>query len=190
MAEKRWLEGSAVWGGVRDQYRYLLKRELKDVPKISQESTIGWILLNPSTATDKEDDPTIRRCIDFSHRWGYTDMMLGNIFAYRATDPKELRKANKNGIDIIGRDNDFWLAHLFEHSEIIVAGWGTHGVIMNRGLEIAYQFPEMLSLGITKSGEPKHPLYLKSESELVRHSIRVMNQRALRSAVRGEDAPL
>lgn len=52
-------------------------------------------MLNPSTADAEIDDPTITRCIGFAKSWGFGGLMVGNLWAYRATDPKELKKIPK-----------------------------------------------------------------------------------------------
>ena len=118
-------------------------------------------MLNPSTADANRDDPTIRRCIDFAQRWGYGGLLVGNLFAYRSTDPKGLLAAD----DPVGPENDRHLAHLAESCNIVVAAWGA--VSRPDHLRRATEVREIVGhklycLGMTTSGQPRHPLYVRS----------------------------
>lgn len=138
-------------------YRYTLRRQW-----LIGEGTVLWVMLNPSTADASQDDPTIRRCIGFSKAWGYQGLTVANIFALRSTDPKKLLAID----DPIGPDNDTWLERLVSKGhDRVVAAWGARGG--ERGLQVA----ELLSrhadvhcLGITKGGQPRHPLYLSKDA--------------------------
>lgn len=139
-------------------YRYMLWRQWDDeLPKCT------FIGLNPSTADENFDDPTIRRCIRFAKDWGYGRMQMLNLFAYRATDPLVMRLAE----DPVGPQNDRWLVEACERSALVVAAWGMHGLYRGRqdhvdGLLEA--FP-VQCLGKTKSGCPRHPLYLRATTQ-------------------------
>jgi hypothetical protein len=120
---------------------------------------IVWIMLNPSTADHKKDDPTITRCINFSKSWGYGGMIVVNLFAFRATNPKELKKCE----DPVGPDNNYYIKNIIQMCDVSVAAWGNDGTYMNRDKEIKTMFPDLLCLKKTVSGNPYHPLYLKSD---------------------------
>ncbi|MEZ8851798.1 DUF1643 domain-containing protein [Vibrio cyclitrophicus] len=117
-----------------------------------------FIGLNPSTADETEDDPTIRRCINFAKSWGYGGLCIANLFAYRATQPEDMKKA----LDPIGDKNDETLILLAQNAGVIVGAWGNDGVFLNRSEDIRALIPELSVLKVNKSGEPAHPLYLKS----------------------------
>ncbi|MEX0803603.1 MAG: DUF1643 domain-containing protein [Candidatus Binatia bacterium] len=138
-------------------YRYNLTR--------TWDSTLPKILfvgLNPSTADDKSDDPTVRRCIGFAEKWGYGGLVLVNLFAYRATDPAELAKVE----DPVGPDNDGWIARQRTRVDCVVSAWGNHGNFMSRDRIVLDCLGKVQCLGITKTGCPRHPLYLSATTRL------------------------
>lgn len=135
-----------------DVYRYVLWRHWRGVPS----DCVTFVLLNPSTATATEDDPTIRRCIRFAYDWGYGGIRILNLFALRSTDPKALYSHH----DPIGPLNNGWLKFYLSDAKLAVAGWGVHGALQRRGLIIHQRFPQLRTFGLTKDGHPKHPLYL------------------------------
>lgn len=114
-----------------------------------------FIGLNPSTADETENDPTIRRCIDYAQRWGYGGIYVTNLFAYRATDPTVMKAAS----DPIGPLNDQWIEKLVPYAELLVAIWGNHGRLHNRSDQIRNLLLGMKCLRMNKGGEPAHPLY-------------------------------
>lgn len=120
--------------------------------------------LNPSTADHRKNDPTITREITFATSWGCGALLKGNLFAYRATDPKEMRKA----ADPVGPDNDKHLLEMFNEADIVVCAWGTGSSFMRRDLAVAklLQGKPLRCLGVTKEGHPRHPLYLKAGTPL------------------------
>jgi hypothetical protein len=136
-------------------YRYELRRIWEP-----SWQTVGWIMLNPSTADASIDDPTIRRCVGFARAWGYGGIVVRNLFALRATDPRSLR----HHADPIGPENDHCLRDGVEHDGITICAWGAHGVLRDRGERIREAFTEsgavLYHLGLTKAGAPRHPLYL------------------------------
>ena len=109
------------------KYRYALSRTWNDKKK-----TILFIGLNPSTADEKIDDPTIRRCINYAQNWGYGSLLMVNLFAYRATLPTEL----KNVKNPIGNDNDLHIIELSKKADLAVAAWGNEGSLLNRDKEV------------------------------------------------------
>jgi len=140
-------------------YRYVLRRWWDD-----SKPYIMFIGLNPSTADDKEDDPTIRRCVQFAKSWGYGGLCMANLFAYRATKPIKMLASYTP----IGVDNDIWLKRLTLQADKIVAAWGVHGNHKNRDKAVMSFIPDLYCLGITKNGHPKHPLFLKKNTKLIK----------------------
>lgn len=141
------------------RYRYLLQRGAA-IPL----ETCAIVMLNPSTADADRDDPTIRKIKGFTRDWGYRNFIVGNLYAARATDPKEL----KNFSDPVGPDNLSYLEFLTYHPLIVVA-WGAHADQAH-----AFRVSQLLRthgatlycLGVTKDGSPRHPLYVPYETRL------------------------
>jgi len=115
--------------------------------------------LNPSTADETTDDPTLTRCINFAKSWGYGGVCMTNLFAYRATEPSKMKAQKKP----IGSENDVWLAKLAKQAGIVVAAWGNDGAFLNRSTVVKSMLPNLHCLKMNKSGEPAHPLYLKAD---------------------------
>lgn len=142
-----------------DQYRYTLGRRWNQGVR-----RVCFCLLNPSTADATKLDPTLTRCHRYAVRWGFDTMDVVNIFALRSTDPKGLKEVE----DPIGPDNDRHIARLAKQADLVIAGWGTHGALMDRGdrvLEVLRSVCVPHCLEVTKHGFPKHPLYLKGDLE-------------------------
>jgi hypothetical protein len=120
--------------------------------------------LNPSTADETQDDPTIRRCIGFAKREGMTGLVMANLFAFRATDPRTMRRAD----DPIGPDNDMWLSMLRDLCDLRLAAWGVHGHYRDRARDVMERglLSHVYCLGLTKGGTPRHPLYLAADTPL------------------------
>ncbi len=143
----------------RGDYRYLLWREWS-----KGNGAILWIMLNPSTADHLgNNDPTIERCERRSTAWGYRRMEVVNLFALRSPKPAALRRAT----DPVGPGNDAHVRRASEGANLILCAWGAHGAVNGRAAAIrALLANRRLScLGITRSGEPAHPLYLSYERE-------------------------
>lgn len=143
------------------KYRYRLWRIWDD-----SKPLVLWIMLNPSTADHSINDPTITRCIGFTKNWGYGGMFVGNLFAYRATDPRELHCQR----DPYGPDNSHHVWQMIKECETVVCAWGNY---RNANGNL-YQLSSLLNLrclGVNKNGSPKHPLYMKSDSELREYKI-------------------
>jgi hypothetical protein len=121
-----------------------------------------FIGLNPSTADEVTQDPTVTRCCQYAQDWGFDGLCMTNIFAYRATDPKVMKQQD----DPVGVDNDKWLIKCGKSADLVVAAWGTHGAYRNRGVEVMELFDKyqinLHALKLTQDGHPGHPLYLKS----------------------------
>ncbi len=146
-------EGSAGFSRC-GHYRYWLRRRWD--PALPQCAVIG---LNPSTADARIDDPTLRRCIGFATRWGYGSLLLVNLFAWRATDPRELAEATEP----VGTQTNQWLRRASEESALVLAAWGNGGLLHNRGREVASRQACLHCLGTTSLGMPRHPLYCRAD---------------------------
>ena len=151
---------NAIFSDCR-KYRYALSRTWN-----GKKKTILFIGLNPSTADEKIDDPTIRRCINYAQNWGYGSLLMVNLFAYRATMPTEL----KNVKNPIGNDNDLHIIELSKKADLAVAAWGNEGSHLNRDKEVKKLIPNLMCLKINKSGQPAHPLYQKKDLKLIKYS--------------------
>ena len=118
-----------------------------------------FIGLNPSTADETQDDPTVRRCIRYAQDWGFNALYMTNIFAFRATDPLVMKRFD----DPVGPHNDTALIRLAADAGIVIAAWGVHGTHMGRGNSVLRFLHRMHVLKLTKGGHPCHPLYLKAD---------------------------
>ena len=147
------LKSGAIFSSCR-KYRYALWRNWDET-----KPCVMIIGLNPSTADEKENDPTIVRCINFAKSWGYGGVCMANLFAFRATLPIEMMASK----DPIGKENDVWLYKLANEAAIIVAAWGNDGSYLNRSEEIMAKLLNLYCIKMNKSGEPAHPLYLKAD---------------------------
>ena len=136
-------------------YRYALTREWD-----SEGKRLLFIMLNPSTATELKNDPTIERCERRARALGFGSFRACNLFAYRATDPRDLKKAN----DPIGPDNLGQLMQAARWADVILCAWGVHGAHMGLGPAMAALLRaegfNLYHLGLSKDGHPKHPLYI------------------------------
>jgi hypothetical protein len=148
---KNYISNGAIFSPDRD-YRYILWR------RWSKGKTINFILLNPSTADEKNNDPTVERCEQRARMWGYGELVVTNIFAYRSTNPKVLSKMH----DPVGPDNDKSIFDSAVNSNCTICGWGEHGKLLNRGNVVKKLLccVKLYALRINKSGIPSHPLYL------------------------------
>ncbi len=134
-------------------YRYDLWRRWSDAPYCM------FVGLNPSTADATKDDPTIRRCIGYAKRWGYGALCMTNLFAWRATDPKDMKAAQEP----VGSDNDATLQRCAKDAGIVIAAWGAHGSHLGRAKQVIAILPKLHCLKQTKDGSPGHPLYIKAD---------------------------
>ncbi len=128
-------------------------------------------MLNPSTADGLFDDATIRTCVRFATGWGYAGIEVGNIFALRSRNPKELARSE----DIVGPQNDTWLQMLVQGPGhglgILVAAWGANAEkkhLVKRTAEVKMLLTkscDVYCLGLTTGGSPRHPLYLPNGTQ-------------------------
>jgi len=144
-------------------YRYLLERELDG------KKHICFIMLNPSIANEKIDDPTIRRVIDFGIKFNAKKIWIVNLFAFVTSDPSYLLNTN----DPIGKNNDKYIEKYSRLADIIILGWGNKGKFLGRDKEVLKKLKKfkhkVFALKILKNGSPSHPLYLKKTSELIKY---------------------
>jgi len=133
-------------------YRYALWRSWNQGAPV-----VMFIGLNPSTADEYVDDPTVRRCIGYARTWRYGSLVMANLFAYRSTSPSDLYTAE----DPVGPDNDRWLEDLAMYADLVVAAWGNHGQLNHRWKVVASNLKNLYCLGMTKQRQPCHPLYLQ-----------------------------
>lgn len=149
-----WCECSAELSPDR-LYRYALWRRWGDSSK-EEFRYVMFVGLNPSTADEVEDDPTIRRCIGFARAWGYDGLCMANLFAFRTKDTGKLLAQ----ADPVGPGNDSALLRLSESAAIVVAAWGTLGGHLGRDKAVRKLLPSLHCLRLTKEGHPWHPLYV------------------------------
>lgn len=147
------MRSDAIFSKDRNRkYRYILWRIWDET-----KPTVLFIGLNPSTADETTDDPTIRRCIDFAKSWGYGGIFVANLFAFRSTDPRRLY----NEQDPVGSENDSYIKEYSDRSKLTIACWGNHGKFINRSKEVCNLVNSLYCLDINITGEPRHPLYVK-----------------------------
>jgi hypothetical protein len=135
------------------RYRFALWRRWDNGPRVL------FVLLNPSTADESTDDPTVRRCIGFARSWGFGSVAIGNLFAFRTPSPAALSACT----DPVGRENDDWLIRLRDESSLTVAAWGNHGRLLGRGAAVRGVLSGLQILGLTALGEPRHPLHVRAD---------------------------
>lgn len=144
------------------QYRYSLWRVWAG--DLTTARMVAFIGLNPSTADERQDDPTVRRCKAFAQSWGYDGFWMLNLFAFRATDPQVMKACSRP----VGDENDATLKRIHTESSLTVACWGLHGSHAGRSEEVLKLLdPPIHCFGMTKGGEPLHPLYLPSVAEIM-----------------------
>ena len=140
------------------KYRYVLWR-IWD----TQKPNVMFVGLNPSTANESTNDPTIRSVIRIAKQNGYGGVYMMNCFPFISTDPK--------GLDVEGKtaENQKWLTHIEERCKDVVFAWGNFPVVKRTGVDFILQamFPNAKALQLNKNGSPKHPLYCKTDTEFV-----------------------
>lgn len=165
---RRWARFSAD-----RRYRYVLGREfvatqgdlLSGWEVVSGRDTVLFVMLNPSVASERVDDPTLRRCMGFANAWGFRRVELVNLFGYVTPDPLELRGAT----DPVGRRNDSVIRQRARSADRVVVAWGNHGAFQARAEAVLALLwgtgTPLFHLGLTQDGHPRHPLYLPSDTQ-------------------------
>jgi hypothetical protein len=137
-----------------ERYRYALTRVWGTGPRVL------FVMLNPSTATEVQNDPTVERCERRARALGYGGFRVCNIFAWRDTDPRAMRAA----ADPVGPANDEAIRDGALWADAVVCAWGTHGAHLDRGRQVETLLRAtgrtLTHLGLSKDGHPKHPLYI------------------------------
>lgn len=138
-----------------ERYRYSLSRVWD-----AGGRHVVFVMLNPSTATEVQNDPTVERCERRARTLGFGSFTVTNIFAWRDTDPRAMKAAS----DPIGPANDAAITDASKAADMIIAAWGTHGAHLGRGAQVAALLRglggPLYHLGLSKAGHPKHPLYI------------------------------
>lgn len=141
------------------RYRYALTRDW------AAGQRVLFVMLNPSTATEVQNDPTVERCERRARTLGFGGFAVANIFAFRATDPRVMRAEP----DPVGPANDAMIHDLAMRSDRIICAWGSHGLHLDRGASVAALLRatarDLHHLGLTKGGQPKHPLYISYDQQ-------------------------
>ena len=144
------------------RFRYVPTRQVS----LLSCKVVLFIMLNPSTADEWKDDPTIRRGMGFASLWGFGWFVACNLFALRSTDPRRLYQAD----DAAGPENDMHILGAAQESDLTVCAWGNHGQLHGRGVQVVQMLQsqgiKLHHLGLTKVGQPKHPLYLPKTTPL------------------------
>lgn len=151
-------------------WRYTLSRDLSAWPRAPSQRPLRGILLaiglNPSTATDDDDDPTVHKESKWAIDWGYREYWKTNAYGFRATEPEDMFAARDRGIDIVGPDNDAAIrklvARVRREGGRVFAGWGKN-VEPERQRAVAALLTgvEVICCDVNKDGTPTHPLYRK-----------------------------
>ncbi len=136
-------------------YRYQLTRIWEPAGR-----RVSFVMLNPSTATERQNDPTVERCERRARALGFGGFRVTNIFAWRATDPRDMRAA----ADPVGPENDAAISEAALWADQVICAWGTHGAYLGRGAAVEALLRAsgrpLFHLGLSKAGHPKHPLYI------------------------------
>lgn len=160
------VEGYARYGGDRREYRYQVRYY---VPELAGSSTLAVIMMNPSTATEQQMDPTVAKCWRAAGRLGFRELLIGNVFAYRVTEQRRLAEIE----DPVGPENDDALANIAVMADAIVLAYGTPQVrdLHARGTRVAMQLAaaghKLSVFALSKAGRPCHPLYLPEPLKLI-----------------------
>ena len=140
-------------------HRYILRRSW-----IGTGGQINFVMLNPSTADDVVDDPTIRKCVGFAKRWGYSSLVVTNLFAFRATEPRDLQilLSSSETWDIAkgGPENERVVIDSAKESALVCCAWGDHGRILWQASDLIKRLGKEFDLwciGLTTAGKPLHP---------------------------------
>lgn len=146
----------------RRQFRYHLWRVWD-----KRRPRVCFLMLNPSAADESRNDPTIARCVSFARSWNFGALHVVNAFAYRTHDSSLLSKVR----DPVGPANDRFIYDVVQQTDMLVLAWGNHGAICDRDAEVITMLPEWVTLyclGMTKQGQPRHPLYVPGDAKPVR----------------------
>lgn len=144
-------------------FRYALWRRF-----LEKGPTLMFCMLNPSSADELKNDPTITRCEGFARDLGFARLVVGNLFAFRSTDQRNLKWVE----DPVGPDNDAWLIKLRKMSQMCICAWGVNGGLLGQDHHVMVMLRELGPLHClkkTKAGKPGHPLYLRADLKPVEY---------------------
>jgi len=140
-----------------NNHRYVLRRDWLGVGDI-----VNFIMLNPSTADDVFDDATIRRCVGYAQRWCFTGLVVTNLYAFRATDPKELKALAATNLGLaVGEENDEHIQREAANAYTIVCAWGDNcNMVAHRDLDVISMLRtfDLFCIRHTAKGNPAHPV--------------------------------
>lgn len=146
------------------QYRYRLWRTCN-----AGHGRMAALLLNPSTADEVNNDPTVERVWRRAQKLGFARLDVVNLFALRSTDPRRLR----DHPEPIGPENDVAILSACQGAALVLCGWGEHGAYRGRAAAVCDLLDRagvrLHAIGINASGAPKHPLYVGYQQGLVRY---------------------
>ncbi len=174
-------DASAVLSPCRT-WRYSLTRTVTDRADLGGPRSVTFVGLNPSTADETVDDPTIRRCVGFARRFGYGSLAVANLFSLRATNPRALYTHT----DPVGPETDATIRALVHGAGVVVAAWGAHGALHDRGAAVARLVAETATLwclGATVEGHPVLEQQFRSRSLRRARPGRVVSDVHLRVAL-------
>ncbi len=145
------------------RWRYLLWR-LWDEGR----PAANFLMLNPSIADEHQLDPSCSRARDYAERWGYGALIVTNLFAWRATEPQDMKRAD----DPVGRSNNRAILRSARQSGVVVCAWGNHGGHLDRAATVVAKLRgagvPLHALRVTAEGQPSHPLYLPARLNAAR----------------------
>lgn len=151
-------------------WRYWLTRRWWPGPR-----TVNFVMLNPSTADATHNDSTVRRCIGFAQTWLSHELVVTNLFAFRSSRPEDLWEDTEAPV---GPGNDVYLLEEAQKADLVVVAWGNHGSFRDRGQQVLKMFAlggiKVHHLGLNKGGQPKHPLYLRSDIQPIEYDMGVI----------------
>lgn len=140
-------------------YRYRLERWFQPAPPVRP---VLFIMLNPSKAGADDNDPTISVCENFTWSWGHDGLVVVNLYAFIATDPRDLVAAHRRGVDVVGPDNDAHILAAARAAKMVVCAWGAGGGQFDRAAKVLAMLKQYgrtpQAIGLTADGHPKHPL--------------------------------
>jgi hypothetical protein len=147
------------------RFRYTLVRDFR-----LGSGTINFIMLNPSTADEDFNDPTVGRCEKIAIANGFNQLIITNLFAYRATEPNDMKAAHRDGLDVTGgMENDQAIIQAATLADQVICAWGNHGSMDLRSSAVRHLLQPMSTklhyLVLNRSGEPKHPLYVSTKQQ-------------------------
>ncbi len=157
------VDSRCVWDGPKNEYRYTLIRVWDN-----SKPKIAFIGLNPSVADERQDDNTVRKCINIARRDGYGSIVMLNAYAYRSTDPKALTTQP----NVVGIHNDEHIAKECQDADKIVVAWGNHATDdRHTTLLKVLEGRQLWCFAKNNNGKPKHPLYVSLKASLIKYSI-------------------